>query len=118
MSDRSRHVFVTGAGFTRAFVPDAPLLVDDFGNDSLVESVRGLPMASQLLEAERNRHRDGFINIEHLMTRVHRTAAARHRALDVLTQPTPLRREAFRLLRIHLEWSVIIQLHSDTRNLT
>lgn len=28
-------------------------------------------MASQLLEAERNRHRDGFINIEHLMTRVH-----------------------------------------------
>ena len=66
-----RHVFVTGAGFTRAFVPDAPLLVDDFDNDNLVESVRGLPLASELLEAERNRHRDGFINIERLMTRVH-----------------------------------------------
>ncbi len=45
--------------------------MDDFDNDSLVESVRGLPLASELLEAERNRHRDGFINIERLMTRVH-----------------------------------------------
>ena len=61
---------MTGAGFTRAFVPDAPLLIDDFGNDALVEKVRGLPAASQLLEAERNRHRDGHIDIERLMSRL------------------------------------------------
>ena len=59
----SSHVFVTGAGFTRAFVPDAPLLVDDFDNDGLVDGVRGLPNASRLLEWERNQHPDGFINI-------------------------------------------------------
>ena len=66
----SSHVFVTGAGFTRAFVPDAPLLVDDFDNDGLVDRVRGLPNASRLLEWERNQHADGFINIERLMTRL------------------------------------------------
>lgn len=64
-------MYVTGAGFTRAFVPDAPLLIDDFGNDRLVHAVRGLPMASRILEAERNRHRDGHIDIERLMTRLH-----------------------------------------------
>ena len=56
-------MFVTGAGFTRAFVPAAPLLVDDFDNDGLVERVRGLPKASQLLESERNQHRQGFIEL-------------------------------------------------------
>lgn len=71
MEEPRRHVFVTGAGFTRAFVPDAPLLVDDFGNDQLVETVRGLPKASQLLEAERRRHPEGFVDIERLMTRLH-----------------------------------------------
>ena len=66
----SNHVFVTGAGFTRALVPDAPLLVGDFENDGLVAKVRGLPKASQLLEWERNQHPDGFINIERLMARL------------------------------------------------
>ena len=70
-TDRPRHVYVTGAGFTRAFVPGAPLLVDDFENDRLVDAVRGLPMASGLLEVERNRNRDGFIDVERLMTRLH-----------------------------------------------
>lgn len=65
-----RHVFVTGAGFTRALVPDAPLLVDDFGNDALVKTVCGLPKASQFLEAERRRHAKGFINLERLMSRL------------------------------------------------
>lgn len=70
MSDSPRHVYVTGAGFTRAFVPDAPLLVDDFDNNLLVRKVSGLPKASELLEAERNRHHEGFIDIERLMTRL------------------------------------------------
>ena len=69
--DRLHRVYVTGAGFTRAFVRSAPLLVGDFENDRLVDAVRGLRAASRLLEAERNRHPDGFIDIERLMTRLH-----------------------------------------------
>ncbi len=64
------HVMVTGAGFTRALVPDAPLLVDDFNNDALEERVRGLPNASRLLEWERDLHPRGHIDIERLMTRL------------------------------------------------
>ena len=63
-------VFVTGAGFTRALVPNAPLLIDDFGNDALADRVRGLPNASRLLEWERSRHSTGHIDIERLMTRL------------------------------------------------
>ena len=51
----SNHACVTGAGFARAFVPRAPLLLDDFDNDGLVDKVRGLPNASRLLEWERRR---------------------------------------------------------------
>ena len=65
-----KHVFVTGAGFTRALVPHAPLLVDDFNNDSLEDTVRGLPNASRLLNRERSKHPEGFIDIERLMTRL------------------------------------------------
>ena len=32
------HVVVTGAGFNRALVPGAPLLVDDFNNDALEDT--------------------------------------------------------------------------------
>ena len=64
------HVVVTGAGFSRALVPGAPLLVDDFDNDALQEKVRGLPNASRLLEWERSRHPSGHINLERLMTRL------------------------------------------------
>ena len=63
-------VVVTGAGFTRAFVPGAPLLVDDFSNDVLEDKVRGLPYASQLLDWERSLHPSGHIDIERLMTRL------------------------------------------------
>lgn len=66
-----RHVFVTGAGFTHALVPKAPLLVDDFDNEGLVTKVNGLPNASHLLESERNLRHYGRINIERLMTRLH-----------------------------------------------
>ena len=64
------HVVVTGAGFTRALVPGAPLLVDDFNNDALEDKVRGLPNASRLLDWERNPHPQGHIDIERLMTRL------------------------------------------------
>ena len=38
-------VFVLGAGFTRAFLPNAPLLVDDYGGDALKEQFSHFPMA-------------------------------------------------------------------------
>ena len=63
-------VVVTGAGFTRAFVPSAPLLVDDFNNDALEDEVHGLPYASRLLDWERSLHPSGHIDIERLMTRL------------------------------------------------
>ena len=65
-----KHVIVTGAGFTRALVPGAPLLVDDFNNDALEEKVRGLPNASRLLDRERSNHPEGHIDVERLMTRL------------------------------------------------
>ena len=64
------HVVVTGAGFTRAVVPGAPLLVDDFKNDDLETKVRGLPNASRLLDWERSLDERGHIDIERLMTRL------------------------------------------------
>ena len=64
------HVVVTGAGFSRALVPGAPLLVDDFSNDDLEDKVRGLPDASRLLDWERSLHQEGHIDIERLMTRL------------------------------------------------
>ena len=64
------HVVVTGAGFTRAFVPGAPLLVDDFNNNGLEARVRGLPNASRLLDWERSLDERGRIDIERLMTRL------------------------------------------------
>ena len=64
------HVVVTGAGFTRAVVPGAPLLVDDFNNDDLENKVRGLPNASRLLDWERSMDERGHIDIERLMTRL------------------------------------------------
>ena len=69
-TDSRNRVFVTGAGFTRGLVPNAPLLIDDFGNDALADRVLGLPNASRLVEWERNRHPKGHIDIERLMTRV------------------------------------------------
>ncbi len=64
------HVVVTGAGFTHALVPGAPLLVDDFNNDVLVSKVQGLPNASRLLDWERISNPYRYINIERLMTRL------------------------------------------------
>ncbi len=63
-------VLVTGAGFTRAFLPDSPLLVDDFGAPKLAAKVMGMPNASRVLDWERNQHGKGYINIERLMTRL------------------------------------------------
>ena len=70
MTSSPQIVFVLGAGFTRAFLPGAPLLVDEYYGDELESKFRDLPHASRILELERSRNPEGKIDIERLMTRL------------------------------------------------
>jgi hypothetical protein len=65
-------VFVLGAGFTKAFLPQAPLLIDDYGGDELKQKFARFPEVLALLEMELALpdHRPGWINLERLMTRL------------------------------------------------
>jgi hypothetical protein len=65
-------VFVLGAGFTKAFLPRAPLLVDDYGGHDLKTKFAGFPDALTVLEMEMGHpdHPLGWINLERLMTRL------------------------------------------------
>jgi len=64
-------VFVLGAGFTRAFLSEAPLMIGEYGVEALLEKCRGLPHATKLIRSEREAtNRGGRINIERLMTRL------------------------------------------------
>ena len=63
-------VLVLGAGFTRAFVPDAPLLIGDFGGSELTENLQNLPHAKQVLDAAMGSRAEGKMDIELLMTRL------------------------------------------------
>ena len=65
-----REVFVLGAGFTRAFLPDSPLMVDDYDAATLAENFNNFPLASRILDRERSRDSQGHINIERLLTRL------------------------------------------------
>ena len=64
-------MFVLGAGFTRAFLPEAPLLVDHYKIDDLIEKYKVFPDVVNILESEKNKIPDGRINIENLFTRVY-----------------------------------------------
>ncbi|MEX2245551.1 MAG: hypothetical protein WEC75_02600 [Dehalococcoidia bacterium] len=61
-------VAVLGAGFTRAFVPSAPLLIDDYGIGDIVEAFTHFPHARRVLES--SILPDGRVNIEQLLTRL------------------------------------------------
>jgi hypothetical protein len=64
-------VFVLGAGFTRAFLDKAPLIVGDYGVSDLLVKCRGLLRATRLIESEQEAtNRGGQINMERLMTRL------------------------------------------------
>jgi hypothetical protein len=66
-----RTVFVLGAGFTRAFLDNAPLIVGDYGVSDLLAKCRGLPHATRLITSEQEAtNRGGQINMERLMTRL------------------------------------------------
>jgi len=62
---------VLGAGFTRAFLPRAPLLVDDYNTAGLKAECGHLPFVCRLLDLEQGRTGGGGrIDIERLMTRL------------------------------------------------
>jgi hypothetical protein len=71
MAATSKTVFVLGAGFTKAFAPTAPLMVDHF--PEIASLIGELPQKSRLrriLESEVGRRPDGRIDLERLMTRL------------------------------------------------
>ena len=70
LSEYSREVFVLGAGFTKAFLPNAPLMVDDYEGALLAEKFEKFYYASRVLDWERTRNENGKINIERLLTRL------------------------------------------------
>ena len=63
-------VFVLGAGFTKAFLPDAPLLIDDYGGRKLLREFEALPAASKILQNELRLSSKGWIDLERIMTRL------------------------------------------------
>jgi hypothetical protein len=66
----SSRVFVLGAGFTRAFFPNAPLQVDEYQIDPLIQKYGHFDLALRALEFEKERAKKGKINIERLFTRL------------------------------------------------
>jgi len=70
-SNPDRTVLVLGAGFTRAFLPKAPLLIDHYDVDPLLQKFAAFPNAHGILEQEIVNDDDGpILNIERLMTRL------------------------------------------------
>src|SRR5712692_9146095 len=68
-------VFVLGAGFTKAFLREAPLLIDDYGAEALKAKFGAFRDAVALLELEleltlKEKYPAGWINLERLMTRL------------------------------------------------
>jgi hypothetical protein len=72
MNSIANTVLVLGAGFTRAFVPEAPLLFGDFCAEELDQRFARFPRARDILTWERQRdpQGQGRINLERLMTRL------------------------------------------------
>ncbi len=63
-------VFVLGAGFTRGFVPKAPLLVGDFGIPDLRKRFDSFPHATAILDDALAEYSDDIVDLERLMTRL------------------------------------------------
>jgi hypothetical protein len=65
-----RMVFVLGAGFTRAFVPKSPLLVDDYEIPLLRKRFESFPHVTKILDDALAEYSDGRVDLERLMTRL------------------------------------------------
>jgi hypothetical protein len=63
-------VYVLGAGFTRAFVPKAPLLVDDYGIPDLRKRFDFFSHAAAILDDALAEYSGGYVDLERLMTRL------------------------------------------------
>src|SRR5438552_1754756 len=63
-------VFVLGAGFTRALVPKAPLLFDDYGIPQLRGRFASFSHATRILDDALANGSDGRIDLERLLTRL------------------------------------------------
>src|SRR5882724_1158992 len=68
MSEKT--VYVLGAGFTRAFVPQSPLLVGDYGIPQLQKNFASFKHAAAILDDALAQGTNGHINLERLMTRL------------------------------------------------
>lgn len=64
----SSAIAVLGAGFSRAFVPAAPLLIDDYGVSTILDAFEHFPHASRVLRS--SVLSDGRVNVEALLTRL------------------------------------------------
>jgi hypothetical protein len=70
MPTPNKTVFVLGAGFTKAFLPDAPLLVDNYNLRSLLPKYKHFDLARRIIDLELEESRIGKVNIERLLTRL------------------------------------------------
>lgn len=87
----NKKVFVLGAGFTKAFVPGAPLMRDNYSAEvaTIVKKLGAYDRVRTILEAAQQRETDGLINIERLFTRLevgmpYDTEESGHHELGVL----------------------------------
>ena len=104
-------VIVLGAGATKAFLPAAPLAIDDYNLKHLCEQFRGFPYANTLLELERHRHSNGTINIEQLMTRLQ--GRMPYDSVDAIAQQSLLLSELMREFRRKVDFARQQEPHKD-----
>lgn len=69
MSSSTNEVDVLGAGFTKAFADDAPLLIGDYETPE-VKKFDEFPATLAILKQERKRCPEGKVDLERLMTRL------------------------------------------------
>lgn len=100
MSPSSSKVFVLGAGFTRAFFPKAPLQVDHYAIEPLLDKYKDFDLARRVLEWESERADEGKINIERLLTRLEGMPYDRE---DARLQFNPLKSDVHRIFQERLK---------------
>jgi hypothetical protein len=108
MTSSSRTVFVLGAGFTKSFLPTAPLLLDDYSDDELAVEVKPLRHAYRLLELELKMVNGAVVpakrlNLERLMTRLHSRMPYDYDVLAATREMDVLLSKLKRRFRIKLE---------------
>jgi len=99
MTHPCKKVFVLGAGFTKAFLPHAPLLVDNYNLAPLMDKFGHFDNALRILQQEQTRLADGKVDIERLLTRLDGTPFDRD---DAPYQFAQLKQDVHSLFRNNL----------------